>query len=211
MSNVRMSYRLIADRVAKSPGGATRIQNVAQQKFDVAKQEFLDEFLDHEVTKDIEAGYQDPAGSSDKAGVLGGYGNLFSFFGIEHSKGDPIEPVYEELKQSTVMTVSNLEGVASNGKPAIRVRMNVKSDRPTLFDMTRLKWDSGLSWLYSVEQGISGLANYLAKKFDGFPPSYSTGGVQLKEPPKHGGTGKDGSVKLPYINALFRRLIAKLR
>ena len=169
MGKVRLSYRLINERVVRSPRAATQFKNAAQKKFEILKSDFLQEFLDHPVTQDIKAGYSNPESHIDSAGVLGGYGNLYSFLGLDHSKGDPIDPVYETLKRTTVMTISNIKSDGANNKQIIRVITNLRTDRPALFGMTRLIWDNGLSWLYSIETGISGLSHYLSKKLENPP------------------------------------------
>lgn len=205
MGNVKLNYRRIAERVAKSPAGATKIENNARAKFEIAKGEFLKDFLDHSVTKDLAAGYRNPSADIDSAGVMNGGGNLYSFLGLEYSKGDPISPVYEKLKETTVMTITNRQGLVVNGKPTIRMFINLRTDRPQLFEMTRLVWDNGLSWLYNISTGISGLSHYLSGRFK-TPPSFSTGGLQIERETRSG-----GDVKIPYINKLFDGLKQRCR
>ena len=57
------------------------------------KIELQNDFDNHVVTREIEAGPQ----SSNSSGTLGGIGNLFSFIGFNNGS-NPVQPVRELLK-----------------------------------------------------------------------------------------------------------------
>lgn len=198
----KFNYRAIAEQVTKSPVINQKMQERTQKKFLVAKEVFLNEFLTHPVTQDIAAGFENPGGDIDKAGILDGYGNLFSFFGLRQSEGDPVSPVFETLDNETILVNSGRKGFILDNKPTTRFRWSIRTPRGKLFEETLLPWDSNSSWLYTIERGISGFSNYIRGQFEDIEQSLSKGGLQKK---KAWRAGRD--VKTPYFNKLLRDFV----
>lgn len=199
MGQFRPAYRNIAVRVASSARGAKIIQTYADKKFAIAKQDFLNEFDNHPVTQSIKAGTANPTAEAPAAGLP--YGNLFSFFGFPAGQ-DPISKIRPILDNGTVLTKSSTQVVGNNNQTKIRINYSVKTERGLLYEKSRLFWDSGLSWLYSIETGISGLSHYIVRKLRG----RSEGGVQANLT-----RGGSDTAKSPYINELLKGLVAKFR
>lgn len=198
--SVKFAYKKIIEKVASSERGAKIIQTYADKKFTIAKQEFLKEFDEHPVTKSIEAGTQDPTVNYPAAGLENG--NLFSFLGFE--AGDsPIDNIRPILESETKLVKSSKNIVGNGPQAKVRINYSVRTPRRELAERSKLFWDSGLNFLYSIENGISGLSYFLSKKLRG----RSGGGVQSPNPVR----GGSDSVKSGYLNELLRGLVAKFR
>ena len=126
-------------------------EQALQKRFEILKNQMIEEFLNHPVSQEISNG---PT-ASNSSGSLNGYGNLFSFIGFEDGD-EPIKPILEKL-QTTNFKYSG--DVPSGVKFSILL--------PTakeIFDVTPMPWASGRSWAQGIETGISGLGFYLNLK-----------------------------------------------
>ena len=128
-------------------------------RFDSAKKSMINEFVEHDVTKEIAAGpHADP-----DSGVVSG-GNLFSYIGF-YEGSDPVAEVVNTLEEET--------RIAPN--PSLKMTGNLLNfgfsiHVPTRNQLTQsrlMPWVNR-SWLYGIEEGISGVGNYL---FFYYPPS----------------------------------------
>lgn len=171
----------------------------SKEIFDRSKKQMLDDFANHPVTKEIEAGPD----SSNISGTIIGGGNLFSFIGF-HAGDNPIRNVYNLLNMGTYLSGKKPRVVR---KTKDRVYLGFRVVSPTvsqLASQTRMPWEPG-SWLFKIEQGISGLGYYIYQK--GIKASRSGTGIQA-----------DGKVKqavfkrVSYMSAIlntFKRNFAK--
>lgn len=137
-----------------------------EPRFLEIRQMMISEFLEHPVTKEIQAGPESP----NLSGTLGGYGNLFSFIGFE-KESDPIKPVLDILESTRLINA----GISLDGTVNYRVILPLAQD---VFDVTDMPWASGRSWAKGIESGISGLGYYLNTKSD---KSRSSQGIQTQE------------------------------
>ena len=160
-----------------------QVYRKSKEIFDRSKKQMLDDFIDHPVSKEIMAGPD----SSNISGTIIGSGNLFSFIGF-HVGDNPVRNVYNLLKMGTYL---------SGRKPRVvrrtkdRVYLGFRVVSPNLNQLaneTRMPWEPG-SWLFKIEQGISGLGYYIYQK--GIKASRSGTGIQA-----------DGKVK----QAVFKRV-----
>lgn len=149
---------------------ATQIRNslmvgneLLTKKFEKMKAEMVKDFLNHPVTKEIMAG----PSASNSSGLLGGYGNLFSFIGF--NKGDdPIRPIIDLLNRSLIkVSRATLRGTIS-------VTIEIPNPKD-IFSVTPLPWAPGISWAQRIEVGMSGLGQYMNKSSTS---SRSTSGIQ---------------------------------
>jgi len=139
---------------------------LAESKLDSAKNDLLNNFNSHPVTKEI----LDGVTSSNISNTLGGYSNLFSFIGFE-SGSNPIESVVNLINRIRLIKSSYIKR-DSNGT-IISFRLN--APKISKFeDETPMPWSSGRSWLTSIEKGISNFNYFLSKGFSG----RSGGGIQ---------------------------------
>jgi hypothetical protein len=127
------------------------IKRVIDQEFNKIKNEFIDEFMNHPITQEIQGGIS----ATNSSNTLGGITNLYSFIGFDEGT-DPIRPIEELLKQSNYRILFNKRSVEAT----------VIFDIPTaaqIFEITPMPWATGRSWARGIETGISGLGYYLKK------------------------------------------------
>ncbi len=202
MARVRYDYRVLANKIATSPRGAKTIDTFTNQKFQKAKDKLLDDFVTHPITREISEGSQNPSADINHSGLLGGYGNLFSFLGLRQSEGDPTQKVFSILDSDTTLTKTQTTATATGNKPRINITYKMRINRTKLVEATTLVWETGNSWLYQLEKGISGFGNYVRKAFNS-PPSYSGGGLQTKTTFTH----RDYDIKAEYFNKMLRDFV----
>ena len=92
---VRVNYQSIRRKVANSKKLESIIQAKAKEKFEHAKENFINNFEDHPVTTEIEDGPD----ASNKSNTLGGIGNLFSFIGFNKEE-NPISNIKTYIQGS---------------------------------------------------------------------------------------------------------------
>lgn len=155
----------IQKKIFESKNVKRQVREIAKKTLDREKQLLQDNFDSHPVTQELKGGPD----ASNNSGTLGGYGNLFSFLGFKKG-ANPVQPV-----KNLIERISLDRKVGANNKNfIIKVKVPSKND----FNMiTRLPWESGRSWLFDIERGISGLSAYLYGRFSG---SRSGGGIQSK-------------------------------
>jgi hypothetical protein len=127
------------------------INRIIDQEFNKIKDEFIDEFMNHPITQEIQGGIS----ATNISGTLGGITNLYSFIGFDEGT-DPIRPIEQLLKKSNYRIIYNNKSVDAT----------VIFDIPTaaqIFEITPMPWAVGRSWARGIETGISGLGYYLKK------------------------------------------------
>ncbi len=153
----KVSMRLVNKRLANNRVLKSEMRKKILTTVDTSKRLLIQEFDAHPVTKEIDGGPTSP----NSSGTLGGYGNLFSFIGFPFSSR-PTQRVRDLLR--TIKT-GNVEKTRSS---AASVNVEIKINMPTKEDFavaTPLPFESGRSWLYGIETGISGFGNYFFKKW----------------------------------------------
>lgn len=144
--------------------------DVAKEKAKEAKDEMVENFTSHPVTREIEGG----AAAANLSGTLGGYGNLFSFIGFS-SGSDPISPIKNYLRNS--VRVHRKPIISKSHKDVV---MRFRMDTPKISDIELLSpspWE-GRSWARGVERNISGFGNYMFSRHGNFEDSRSKKAVQ---------------------------------
>ena len=127
----------------------------ARQHFDRKKSDLLNEFNNHPVTQEINAG----ADGSNISGTLGGYGNLYSFIGFPG--GNPVSVVSQYLISSIHLYKTPTVTITGN-----RAYFSFRGTIPSKKDLEMIApmpWEPG-SWLFKIESGISGLGSYIYGK-----------------------------------------------
>ena len=143
---IKMFQDLQADKQYQN-----EIKRIIDQEFNKIKNEFIDEFMNHPITQEIQGGIS----ATNSSNTLGGITNLYSFIGFDEGT-DPIRPIEELLKKSNYRILFNNRSVEAT----------VIFDRPTaaqIFEITPMPWATGRSWARGIETGISGLGYYLKK------------------------------------------------
>ena len=126
--------------------------------FESSKQRLVNDFKNHPVTREIQAG---PT-AQNLSGTLGGYGNLFTFIGFVFGT-NPTHVVENMLRNNVKLGQIKKTSISKN-----TVRVSVDIDMPSktaFFAATPLPFGGGKSWLYGIESGISGFGNYMFKKW----------------------------------------------
>lgn len=127
---------------------------------ELRKNEFLEAFMDHDVTKEI------LGGTSPNYGINGENGNLFSFLGFD-TGSDPVGDLYYYF--SNVIRIARRQGYYNKSEQTITYKLQIPSEEriKDISDMEEYTqnnnengWGLGRSWVYSVERGIPGLAYY---------------------------------------------------
>lgn len=177
--------------------GATK--EIAEKKLEQLKSELENEFSSHPVTKELESGES----SSNISGTLGGYGNLFSFFGFSSGE-NPTKVVSDAIKKIRLISGSPTKGRPSGNLAVSQWKVDTSSLQ-SLPSQTRMPWESGRSWLSAVEQGVSGFSYYL---YGIFSRNFSRSGRAIQ------GKSQVRSVsfkRVEYFASMYSRFLNKLK
>lgn len=190
-----ISDKRLAQLAIKSKKFNAFAQNAALAKLNKHKKIMINEFINHPVTKEIQAG----PSAQNSSGLLGGKGNLFSFIGFEASQ-DPISPVTHVLDGKTRLT-----GKISlaNGGTALNFEVELPTDNE-IAEVSKMPFESGRSWVWGIQRGISGFGQYLRHKILSF--SRSGTGAQVKNTLRGGSFARSS-----YLSQIFLNFINRLK
>lgn len=175
------------------------LENIAKERVDKARQELIDEFENHIVSKEIEEGPD----AQNISGTLGGYGNLFSFIGFPYGSKpitDFIQTLYKYIRLREGSVKINIRG--DNIELQYQAIVPVDNE---IENRTKMPWESGRSWLFAIERGISGFSQYINRRF--IPASRSTAGVQTKNKIHPGEVYRRTS----YWTKMYNKLVKNIR
>lgn len=140
-----------------SPRYQARVKGIASKKADMARTEILSRFNNHAVTKEIESG---PT-SKNISGLLGGYGNLFSYIGFHHN-ARPISLLRKLLEQIRVLKIDRT--FKNKGYLFVQnIRIRYPSQKEVMA-LSQMPWEPK-SWVYGIEKGIDGFGYYMNTRF----------------------------------------------
>jgi len=131
--------------------------------------QMVEEFENHPVSQEIWAGNE----ATNTSGLLGGYGNLFSFIGFEEGE-DVISPIAFIFRKKIPFTIKRANDY---GKYLVTIEGPSKEE---IFSKAKVGWMGGRSWIDGIEKGIAGLNRYLYDEDYGFANSVSGTGIQVK-------------------------------
>lgn len=198
----KIDYRVIYAGIAKSPAGQKQIETRVQNKFDANKEEFLEEFENDPITEAMQGA------TTDTTDQLHGYGNLRAFFGFTEGK-DVVTPVKEVLEKDLVL--ANPRKVKAKEKSVV-MTFSVKIPEQAIKDASKLEFEPGNSWVYAVENGLSGFSHFLFKKFKSPQPSRSGEGIQTENELRVKSNTLPGDfVPKPYLSQMIDNLISRLK
>ena len=168
----------------------------AQEEMSKIKQELLEDYNDHPVTKELEAG----ADSENISQTLNGVGNLTTYIGFQEGT-NPTEPVRDKLK-----TVSlNPKGRVSNNDSNLSFEFDVIA--PSIEEVESvgsLPFEQGNSWIKGIENGISGFGAYIYGRM--FKNSRSGKGLQGRK------TFRQGNFRpVSYMNEIMTKFYMKVK
>lgn len=168
----------------------------AIKQLDDAKDQMLEEFDNHPVTKEIEAGVE----SSNISGTLGGYGNLFSFIGFDRGS-NPIQ----FLRNLIINTISLPKKPFAKRRGVYFFRVKVPTMK-TLETETPLPYEKSRSWIRGIERGISGIGYFIFRKRNN---SYSRSGGGIQTEKKARGGVRFGN--MPYLSRILENFYKKAK
>jgi hypothetical protein len=168
----------------------------AQEEMSKIKQELLEDYNDHPVTKELEAG----ADSENISQTLNGVGNLTTYIGFQEGS-NPTEPVRDKLK-----TVSlNPKVRISNNDSNLSFEFDVIA--PSIEEIESvgsLPFEQGNSWIKGIENGISGFGAYIYGRM--FKNSRSGKGLQGRK------TFRQGNFRpVSYMNEIMTKFYMKVK
>lgn len=192
-----INRQAIAQKIASSVAIEATMHKRIYARFEEAKKALIEEFNNHSVTREIEGGVDSP----NLSGTLGGgRGNLFTYIGFADGS-QPTETVRDILRDDIVLFKVN----KSVQGEKIRYQYRVIVPEKVLREQTPMPFETGNSWLYSIETGISGFSNYIYGRFNTPSPSRSGGAIQSKY--SHiGGI----YIPVPYIRTLLAEFASKV-
>lgn len=132
----------------KDPAYLSYIHEFVEKEFEQIKKEMIQEFNNHPVTREIDAG----TSASNISGTLHGITNLYSFIGFDEGT-DPIAPIRKILDSMTMhKSVQN--------DITIKYTFNIPTSHD-IFSVTPMPWAEGRSWAKGIQEGISGIGYYI--------------------------------------------------
>lgn len=137
-------------------------QTIAEKKLEKSKQQLINQFTSHKVSKEIMGG----SSASNSSGTLGGYGNLFSFIGFS-SGSNPVQE-WVQIIQNKIRIMKVKKNIEA-GTISFEINSITNED----LSKANMPWEGGKSWIQSIERGISGFSFYVSKSL-----GRSGGGVQ---------------------------------
>ncbi len=156
----KINKQQLSELISRSKPLQRKVEKITRKQFEVAKSQLIEDFQDHPITQEIEAG---PDIDNNPSGTLGGRsGNLFAFIGFERGS-KPIDVVVQILKQGITF---QRKSVSRQGS-FLYYQYIIRIPRAALENATPLPWENGRSWLFAIERGISGLGQYIFAKFKG--------------------------------------------
>lgn len=146
----------------------TTIRNYVAPKLQKKQERLVKNFKTNKITVELKAG---PT-ASNTSGVLGGYGNLFSFIGFDAGTDptDVVEKIFEQKFRFRVRRINK------TGK--YKITFFIPSIEE-IYALTPMPWASGSSWVDGIEKGMSNVGSYLYSS-RGFGQSRAGTGLQAK-------------------------------
>lgn len=194
--NTRL-FRVAVNRQAE-PILAREARKLAKLDFETKKEQFMDEFDAHPVTKELEGG---PEAFSTIPQLVEAGGNLFSFLGFD--KGDdPAGELRKYLDKNIKLELPRKGEVKGN-----KITYNGVVSFPTVQEVDdAMTSKAPVPWIkraftHMISKGIPGLPNYLFREnppFNSPKPSRSGTAIQSKNDLR-GGSFRG----IPYIGALL--------
>jgi hypothetical protein len=173
-----------------------QVKDLVEEYVEKNKQQMINEFENHPVTKEIEAGPE----ASNISNTLGGEGNLFSYIGFNDGS-NPTEIIKDILAND--VRVDNKPTITATGKD---LKISFPISGPTLNEIesvTPMPFEGGRSWVRGIEKGISGFSYYIFKKY--LKGSRSGTGLQTES------EIRPGSFKpTSYMSTILKKFYSKV-
>lgn len=166
----------------------TKLNKFISPRIKKAQKKLIQDFSQHPVTKEIEAGPK----STNSSGLLGGYGNLFSFIGFDEGT-KPTEIVKIILNKPVKFKI------VKKGR-AGQFSLEIKDfSKENVFEASPIPWMLNKSWVQGIETGISGLGQFLYKP-NGSKYSRSSTAIQSTSKIRSG-----AMTRTSYLSEMFNK------
>jgi hypothetical protein len=153
MAKARINKKKLNEEILNARATKKLVLDAVNEEVVKNKNLLIQEFESHPVTQELRGGET----ANNSSGTLGGYGNLFSFIGF--NKGfDPISPIANLVNRISVAKSIRFSGNSFDVKILIPSRGDLENS-------SKMPWESGRSWLFDIEKGISGLGAYLYRQY----------------------------------------------
>jgi hypothetical protein len=193
--------KITIDQVTKKEFANSKVfrnlaYGAAKKKAEALKKKAIDEFNQHEVTKELERGT-----SGRNSLLLGGRGNFFGFLGFNQGER-PVQIVRDILEQK--INLKDKKGKLKKlTKTTFQWDFDMKIPEATdIYSVTPMAWSSK-SWVKGVEKGITNYAKTIFKDTD-----RSRSGVALQT---QRNVGFITFSPTPYITALLAKLRREIK
>jgi len=183
----------IKRKVLRSRAFNTQASQRINQTLQRARKRMMEDFDQHPVNRELSQG---PNGGN-MTNTLGGYGNLFSFIGFGEGS-DPVGKVRNLLAQYPKISSRK------TGRDKVIYMISIP-DIKDFGQVAKMPWESGRSWVASVETGISGFSHYMANVFGESSKSRSGKAIQAKSQIRAG-----FYKPMPYMSIIINKLIKNI-
>lgn len=186
----KINYSRVKNKILDNKITKNKVFNIVNTKFLKEKNRFINEYENHPATQELKSG----PSASNISNTLGGYGNLYSYIGFPEGF-NPTQNIFSLLNTIKLFKTVQVK----------REIFTLKAQIPSTNDFSkasRMPWESGRSWLFDIEKGISGLSSYLYGKFEA---SRSGRGIQIKKY-----TDRVFS-PIPYFRFLYDRFLIRVK
>lgn len=173
-----------------------KVLDIAKEEISKARQDLVEDFNDHPVTREIEGG----AEAENISSTLNGIGNLTTYIGFSPNS-NPTEPVKNILK--TVDIIDKPKKNFKDGELIFEFDV-VAPSIEEIESVGMLPFEQGQSWIKGIESGISGFGAYIYGKI--FKNSRSGKGIQSKT------SFRQGAFRpVKYISDIMGRFYLKVK
>lgn len=185
------------ESLAKSKSFVGFAYNAANTRLNAAKNELLENFDEHIVTKEIIESSKNPSVSDSS---IISKGNLTAAFGLNPGQGESQIQELRDVLQNEIVMKNNPDIVLNNNKAIYSFKIKLPT-KASLEKTTSLEWTSK-SWLSIIEEGVSSTLKKFIFWADRFKSgSRSTTGLQSK-----GNVSNVAELTpTPYLTKLFNK------
>jgi len=211
-ATVTLNQRALMAELSASEPVLKRVMDevVEEAFFKPAVEQMQKEFETNAVTREIAGGLESNNVSNTLEGDFVKDGknisnpNLWGFIGFDAAQSSPAEvlaPIRVRLDPRHPEGPSFI--YKGRDKGLIRYRYEFRApNEKAIFGDTGLPWNSGVSWVRRIEQGISGIGQFL--NVTDRPSSRSGGGIQIEA------QLRSGRYKpTPYLSRIFNNFLRR--
>jgi len=187
-------------KIARIPSLVALAKSNARRRFESQKRQLIEKVQETDAVQELLEGPGATSSAFLKSSGDVPSGNLFSFIGFYESD-DPVGTLLELMDSFFKFDES---AFTYQPRPRLnRIDYKFQARFPTVQELGQQKdlslpWETGLSWIEGIENGISGVGNYLFSLERNFRTSRSGPAIQLKKE-----IGKRIFIPKPFLTPIF--------